>query len=79
MRKLERSRLESSGIDLPRIPAFDDAQAKWQAYCDAWATFDADDCSGGTIWPMMYAEAAISIVEQRIVELNAYRKRNEDG
>jgi uncharacterized protein YecT (DUF1311 family) len=69
--------LERTRIDPERHIAFDDAQAKWQAYCDAWARFDADDFAGGSIWPTIYGGAVTAITEQRITELSEYRKRNE--
>jgi hypothetical protein len=56
---------------------FDDAQAKWQAYCDTWARFDASDFIGGSLWSTIYGSTATAITEQRIIELSNYVERNE--
>jgi uncharacterized protein YecT (DUF1311 family) len=69
--ELERARLVPE-----RHAAFDEAQTKWQAYCDSWASFEADDFAGGSIRPTIYGGTATAITEQRIIELSEYRKLN---
>jgi hypothetical protein len=65
-------------LDADVLVAFDDAQAKWQAYCEAWANFEAGDpATGGTIWPVAYAGAAQSTIERRIEELGLFKKLHE--
>jgi uncharacterized protein YecT (DUF1311 family) len=69
--------LERVRIDPDRQADFDDAQAKWQAYCDTWARFDASDFIGGSLWSTIYGSTATAITEQRIIELSNYVERNE--
>lgn len=58
--------------------AFDDAQAKWQHYANAWADFEAGNrATGGTIWPLIYTGALQGTIERRIEELNAFRQLHE--
>jgi hypothetical protein len=65
-------------LDADVLVAFDDAQAKWQAYCDAWANFEAGDrATGGTIWPVVYAGAAQATIERRIEELGLFKQLHE--
>jgi uncharacterized protein YecT (DUF1311 family) len=71
---IESERAQYSG---ERLEIFDDAQTKWTAYCEAWSKFEADECAGGTIWPMLFAGAAESLTNQRIEEVESYRKRRE--
>lgn len=60
--------------------AFDESQAKWQLYCDAWADFVAGErVGGGTIWPMIYAGAAEAAVEQRLNEVNGFKRLGDDA
>jgi hypothetical protein len=63
-----------SRLDTAECTVFDDAQEKWQAYCDAWATFVAEEFDGGSIWPVIYAGAAEALVRQRIEEVGAYKR-----
>lgn len=70
--------LERKRIAPERIAAFNDTQTKWQAYCDSWANFRADDFAGGTIWATIYGGAATSVVERRITELAENQKLNEN-
>jgi hypothetical protein len=68
-----------SRLDEAEIAAFDESQAKWQLYCDAWAHFVAGErAHGGTIWPLIYTGVAEEVVERRIEEVRGF-KRLGDG
>jgi hypothetical protein len=65
-----RSRLQPQ-----ELVAFDESQSSWQSYCDAWSDFVAGErTSSGTIWPLIYAGAAESVVVKRIEELLKWRR-----
>jgi hypothetical protein len=55
--------------------AFEEAQEKWQRYCDAWANFVAGEHVGaGTVWPLIYARAAEAVVERRLEEVSGFKR-----
>lgn len=67
-----------SRLDETETAAFDEAQEKWQLYCDAWANFVAGErASGGTIWPLIYAGAAEASVGRRIDEIAGFRRLSD--
>ncbi len=67
-----------SRLDADELVAFDESQAKWQLYCDAWANFVAGErAGGGTIWPLIFAGAAEATVDRRIEELGLYRRLSD--
>ncbi len=67
-----------SRLDADELVAFDESQAKWQLYCDAWANFVAGErAGGGTIWPLIFAGAAEATVNRRIEELGLYRRLSD--
>lgn len=69
-----------SRLDEAELAAFDEAQAKWKLYCDAWADFVAGErAGGGTIWPVIYAGAAEAAVERRIHEVNGFKRLSDDA
>lgn len=58
-------------LDETELAAFNKSQLEWQRYCDAWASFVAGyQVEGGTMWPLIYYDAAESLVGQRIDEVN---------
>jgi Lysozyme inhibitor LprI len=66
-------------LDAAELVAFDEAQVKWQLYCDAWAHFVAGErATGGTIWPLIYAGAAEAVVERRLEEVSGYKRLGEE-
>lgn len=67
-------------LDAAKLAAFDESQAKWQLYCDAWANFIAGErANSGTIWPVIYAGAAESVVERRLEEVIGYKRFGDDN
>ena len=65
-------------VDASEAAAFDEAHAKWELYCSAWANFVAGErASGGTIWPVIYAGAAEAAIERRIDEIRSYRRLSD--
>lgn len=56
-------------LDRSRKQEFDEAQSRWEDYCDAWAKFETDFASGGTIRPLLYGNVAIQLTKQRIEEV----------
>ncbi len=68
-----------SRLDNTELAAFDESQKNWQLYCDAWADFVAGErAGGGTIWPVIYASAAETVVEQRLNEVNGFKRLSDD-
>jgi hypothetical protein len=68
-----------SRLDDKERAAFDESQKKWQLYCDTWADFVAGERAGrGTIWPVIYAGAAEAVVEQRLKEVNGFKRLSDD-
>jgi hypothetical protein len=75
----EVARLRSR-LDAAELTAFDESQAKWQLYCDAWAGFVAGErANSGTIWPLIHAGAAEATVQQRIEEVSGWRRLGDGG
>lgn len=69
-----------SRLDATELAAFDESQAKWQLYCDAWANFVAGErATSGTIWPLIYAGAAEAAVERRLEEVSGYERLGDGG
>lgn len=67
-------------LDAAELTAFDESQAKWQLYCDAWADFVAGErATGGTIWPLIYAGEAEALVVRRLEEISCYRPLGDGG
>jgi Lysozyme inhibitor LprI len=62
-------------LDAAELVVFDESQANWQAYCDAWANFVAGEpASSGTIWPVIYAGEAEAVATRRLHEINSWRR-----
>lgn len=62
-------------LDASELAAFNDSQAKWKMYSDAWASFVAGErVNSGTIWPLINANAAKAAVDQRIDEVVGWRR-----
>jgi hypothetical protein len=69
-----------SRLNAAELVAFEEAQVKWQLYCDAWAHFVAGErATGGTIWPLIYAGAAEAVVERRLEEISGYKRLGDDA
>ena len=67
-----------SRLDVAERAAFEEAQANWQRYCDAWANFVAGErADGGTIWPVVYSGAAEATLERRIEEINGFKRLSD--
>ena len=67
-----------SRLDASETAAFEEAQEKWQFYCDAWADFVAGErAGGGTIWPLIYAGTVEAVVERRIEEVNGFKRLSD--
>ncbi len=67
-------------LDEMELAAFDEAQKKWQFYCDAWVNFVAGERDGGgTIWPVIYAVTAEAVVEQRLNEVSGFKRLGDDA
>lgn len=67
-----------SRLSETEMVAFEEAQANWQRYCDAWANFVAGErAGGGTIWPVIYAGAAQATIERRIEEINGFKRLSD--
>lgn len=65
-------------LDEGEIVAFKKSQDHWHQYCEAWADFVAGErAEGGTIWPLIYADAAKATVEMRIHEVRGYRRLSD--
>lgn len=61
-------------LDAVELIAFDESQAKWEAYCDAWVSFVAGErASGGSMWPMIYAGEAEVVMMRRLNEVKSWR------
>lgn len=65
-------------LDGKESDAFHKSQDLWNQYCEAWADFVAGDRSeGGTIWPVIYANAAKATIDMRIQELRDFRRLSD--
>jgi len=73
-RLAEAVRTLRSRLDVGELVAFDESQAKWQLYCDAWTNFAA---GGGTIRPLIYAGAAEATIDRRLDEVVRYRRLSD--
>jgi uncharacterized protein YecT (DUF1311 family) len=74
----EEIKKAKSKLVAEQISLFDEAQAKWEAYCDAWSEFFAEErVSGGSMWPLIYASTANELVVRRIEELNNWKRLEE--
>ncbi|MGH9428095.1 MAG: lysozyme inhibitor LprI family protein [Terriglobia bacterium] len=71
-----QSRQETIQARLPhdQVVAFNAANAAWKQAMEAWATFVAEMYKGGTIQPLIYANAADSMAKLRLQQLSAYSK-----
>jgi hypothetical protein len=58
------------------VNAFDDAQEKWQSYCDAWGEFIAGDHMG-SIRPLLLANALEDSVSRRLEQVSQWRRLDE--
>ena len=56
------------------LVAFDDAQAKWEVACTAWAEFDAMDVKGGTMWSCVRSGSEEALVTVRTSDLRSCRR-----
>lgn len=69
-----------SRLDNAELSAFNESQEKWQLYSDAWAAFVAGErANSGTIWPLIYAGAAEASVENRLKEVNGWKRLGDGG
>ncbi|NTU50272.1 MAG: DUF1311 domain-containing protein [Desulfobulbaceae bacterium] len=68
-----------SRLDETELDVFIESQTKWQQYCDAWVCFVAGGRdSSGSIWPLIYAGAAEAVVENRINQLNSFKRLSDE-
>jgi len=68
-----------SRLDESEWVAFEEAQVNWQLYCNSWANFVAGErANSGTIWPLIYAGAAESVVERRIEEVEGFKRFGDE-
>jgi hypothetical protein len=62
-------------LDPVELIAFDESQAKWEAYCEAWVSFVAgEQANSGSMWPMIYAGEAEAVVMRRLNEVRSWRR-----
>lgn len=62
-------------LDAVELIAFDESQAKWEAYRDAWVSFVAGErASSGSMWPMIHAGEAETVVMRRLNEVKSWRR-----
>ncbi len=62
-------------LDAMELVAFNESQAKWEAYCDAWVSFVAGDrASSGSMWSMIRAGEAEAVVMRRLNEVKSWRR-----
>ena len=82
-KSLEESRERLAGavarlrarLDTAELAAFDESQARWQLYCDAWVSFVAgEQARGGTIWPLVYADEAGAVIQRRLEEVSSWQR-----
>lgn len=67
-------------LDAVELIAFDEAQSKWEAYCDAWVNFVAGErANSGTIWPLIYASEAEAVVIRRLDEVKSWRRLSDEA
>ncbi|WP_447918755.1 lysozyme inhibitor LprI family protein [Achromobacter aegrifaciens] len=65
-------------LSLAELTTFNDSQAKWQAYADAWIAFAiGEQADGGTIWPLLAAATAETMVKHRLDEVTNWRRLGE--
>ena len=60
------------------MPAFDEAQTRWEEFANAWVHFVVGP-QEGSIWPMLYARASEHLVNKRIEILKEWRRPYESG
>ena len=58
-----------------RVEQFDRADATWLEFMKAWATFEADEFKGGTIWPTIHSGTATALTRARAAELSDWLRR----
>ena len=59
--------------------AFNESQAKWDSYCEAWVNFIVGERSNsGTIWPLIYASEAEAVICRRLKDLKSWRRLGEE-
>lgn len=69
-----------SRLDDAELTAFNESQEKWQLYSDAWADFVAGErANSGTIWPLIYADAAETTVKRRLEEVSGWKRLGDGG
>lgn len=64
-------------LEPERAEQFDQADAAWRAFLKAWATFEADESKGGSIWPTIYSGTAAALARARAAELTDWLRRHE--
>ncbi|MDH3062310.1 lysozyme inhibitor LprI family protein [Achromobacter insolitus] len=58
--------------------AFDESQARWSEYSEAWISFVAGPREdGGSIWPLVVASAAEDLAKQRTAQVEAWRRPSD--
>lgn len=76
----DRSRKEQELVIAKILPmltdelkdSFNNAQAQWEAYRDAWAEHEADHYRGGSIYPTIYNGVGQSVTKKRTEELLSF-------
>ena len=67
------------GLNSVELIAFDESQAKWDSYCEAWVNFIVGERSNsGTIWPLIYASEAEAVVTRRLEDIKSWRRLGEE-
>jgi hypothetical protein len=67
-------------LDAAELATFNESQDKWQAYSDAWVAFVAGErVNSGTIWSLIAAGTAEATVNQRIGEVDGWRRLGDEG
>lgn len=65
-------------LDVQELIAFDESQAKWEAYCEAWVNFVAGErANSGTIWPVIYFGEAEAVTTRRLDEVRSWRRLSD--
>lgn len=67
-------------LNAKELVVFDESQAKWEAYCEAWVSFVAGDQeNSGTIWLSIYAGEAEALVTRRLAEVRSWRRLGDEA
>lgn len=65
-------------LNANELSSFEDANEKWEIFCEAWANFVAgDEKTGGSIRPLMYANATEYVIKDRIKMLERFKRLSD--